>query len=1011
MSFIAIPGLIKKQVSYTGSLFSMVRWFLIIAVLTVLGCEYGFGQTTTVASGAWNTSANWSAGVPSGGNAIVNHPMTVNADLHPSSGTYAVNAPLTDVTGGTAYDMLITNSGKMDINANVTLEGVLTISQSGSLIVRSGDTLIIGYPGSTATSTFSNTSTIVVEAGAVLIINGNLDADNASGTTVDGELIINGNYTSENGASVAGTGTMNTTGTIVSSNSSTVFGSKNDCSSGPCSGNNLCATNTIGSAQTICNGSSPAQLTGNNPGSAFTYAWQQSTTSSTGGFADLAGANAQNYSPAPLTSTAWFRRRVSDGSCTATSVAVQVTVNPYVAASVSIAASPSTTVCSGASVTFTATPVNGGGAPSYQWKKNGVNVGTNSAAFTTSTLSNGDMIACVMTSSAQCVTGSPATSNTLAMTVLTGAVVWTGTTSTDWFTASNWCGSVPVSTSDVVIGSGTANMPVIASTGATCRNLTVNTGATLTIAGSNTLSVKGNVANSGTLAGTGTAVLNGTAAQTVTGTGVFKNITLNNASGATLSGAVTVSGVLTLTAGTLASNGNLTVDLTTGQISGAGSGSVSGNVTFKRSVSSAGYHYISSPIPGKTVADWNDNVTISTGSQYRNLYYYDETIADPDNEIGWTAITSLSAPLASMKGYALYYNSAATMDVTGTYTHAAVPANVTLTNTVSSDVTSDGWNLIGNPYPSTLDWDAASGWTKTNINNAIYFWDPVNNRYASYVAGVGTNGGTRYIPAMQAFWVKTSTSGVAGTLGMNNNVRTSAATPSIWKTGMSTNILKFSLTKESLTDETIIRFREDATEAFDGRLDAFKLKNDGNTPSLFTKTAGEEFAINSLPELTENYSVELFVEARVPGEYSLHAGQISTFDPAYIILLEDKKQHTFQDLKAQPVYVFQVAAGDSTGRFVVHIKRAADTVETPSENASVTIRGFEQTVYVGFPSGSGAATVVICNTMGREIFRRENIETNSGGFQTRFDAVSSGIYIVKVQTAAGTAAAKVYLSN
>ncbi len=86
-----------------------------------------------------------------------------------------------------------------------------------------------------------------------------------------------------------------------------------------------------------------------------------------------------------------------------------------VAASVSIAASLNP-VCAGSGVTFTATPTNGGTTPAYQWKVNGVNAGTNSTTYSY-TPANSDVITCVLTSNASCVTGSPATSNTVTMTV------------------------------------------------------------------------------------------------------------------------------------------------------------------------------------------------------------------------------------------------------------------------------------------------------------------------------------------------------------------------------------------------------------------------------------------------------------------------------------------------------------------------------------------------------------------------------------------------------------------
>lgn len=99
----------------------------------------------------------------------------------------------------------------------------------------------------------------------------------------------------------------------------------------------------------------------------------------------------------------------------ATSDPFTVVVIPDLTAEVSIMAS-STSVCDFTEVTFMATPVNGGMTPSYQWKVNGVNAGTNNANFTYVPLNN-DEVTVVMTSSHLCATSPVGTSNTVTMTV------------------------------------------------------------------------------------------------------------------------------------------------------------------------------------------------------------------------------------------------------------------------------------------------------------------------------------------------------------------------------------------------------------------------------------------------------------------------------------------------------------------------------------------------------------------------------------------------------------------
>ena len=76
-----------------------------------------------------------------------------------------------------------------------------------------------------------------------------------------------------------------------------------------------------------------------------------------------------------------------------------------------ITATSSTTICEGSPLTFTATTVNVGFSPVYQWKKNGVNTGSNSPSYTSTALQNGDVVSCVVSG---CV---PATSNGITVTV------------------------------------------------------------------------------------------------------------------------------------------------------------------------------------------------------------------------------------------------------------------------------------------------------------------------------------------------------------------------------------------------------------------------------------------------------------------------------------------------------------------------------------------------------------------------------------------------------------------
>ncbi len=117
---------------------------------------------------------------------------------------------------------------------------------------------------------------------------------------------------------------------------------------------------------------------------------------------------------------------------TATSNSITVTFNAAVAPAVSIALTSGTNPsANGASVTFTATPTNGGTAPGYQWKVGTANAGTNAGTYTTSTLTNGQVVSCVITSNASCVTAATAASNNITMTITGGTTTYCAASTTN----------------------------------------------------------------------------------------------------------------------------------------------------------------------------------------------------------------------------------------------------------------------------------------------------------------------------------------------------------------------------------------------------------------------------------------------------------------------------------------------------------------------------------------------------------------------------------------------------
>ncbi len=173
-------------------------------------------------------------------------------------------------------------------------------------------------------------------------------------------------------------------------------------------------------AGAICAGTSVTfTATPTNGGGVPTYQWQVNGVNAGGGGATFTSNSLNNGDVVRVIMT-------SNATCasptTATSNTITITINPPVVPSVSITANPNTPVCPGTSITFTVTPTNGGGAPTYQWQVNGVNAGSGGATFTTTTLNNGDVVHVIMTSNATCVSPATATSNNITVSILPASV-------------------------------------------------------------------------------------------------------------------------------------------------------------------------------------------------------------------------------------------------------------------------------------------------------------------------------------------------------------------------------------------------------------------------------------------------------------------------------------------------------------------------------------------------------------------------------------------------------------
>ncbi|TPG65992.1 DUF4394 domain-containing protein [Hymenobacter nivis] len=617
-------------------------------------------------------------------------------------------------------------------------------------------------------------------------------------------------------------------------------------------------------------------------------------------------------------------------------------------------------------------------------------------------------------------------------------LTWNGSASTDWGTAANWTPNrVPTNADDVTIPGGTPNQPAVSGSQA-ARFVVLASGASLTSNDGSTLTVGGNFTNNGgTLAGagTGTITLAGTAAQVIggTGTSAFQNLTVGTAA-TSLAGPAAVQRVLLL-------NGNLT---TTGQsltlLSNAANsahvvnaaGAVTGPVTVQRYIdgsinSGAGYRHYAAPVSGSTVADlatggftpvvnpaYNTAAIPSQVRAFPTVFGFDEarinTSGNPtpqDFDKGFFSPGALSDALTPGQGYVVNIPASETVDFVGTLNNG----DVARTGLTRGSQTESGWQLLGNPYPSPISWTTTYNNGAAGLNNAVYVVKSTGQYaggYASYVNGVGANGGTDQIATGQGFFVRVAAAGTPGALTFKNSGRlTTYASPAFQRGDATTApLVRLALRNAAgRADEAVVYFDATATAGFDAALDAYKLNPAGATMGLATAST-EALSIDARPALgTADVLVPLSVQAEA-GSYTLAAAELLRLPTGTKAFLRDALTGTVTDLSQQPSYPFAVTAGASaTGRFSLLLTTQAVLATAPaalSKQVNVFPNPARGTVSVGLPASLArqAIDATLVNALGQTVLRA----TLPAGAtsQLALPSVARGVYTLRLLTAEGT---------
>lgn len=530
---------------------------------------------------------------------------------------------------------------------------------------------------------------------------------------------------------------------------------------------------------------------------------------------------------------------------------------------------------------------------------------------------------------------------------------------------------------------------------------TLNAPALLTLAGA--------FVNDGTFnAGTGTVLLSGGGNQQVAGTATqttFHNLTINKTSGnATLQTGVRIRNTLTLSAGVLNTNGNLTLlstasgDARVAPITGTGS--IVGNVTVQRYLPNAdaqrAYRYLGSPVANAFVSDWKSEFPITgafndpslqeewpaianLNSSSPSLFVYNESNVSGDINDRYEAYpgsgqSSTSASLESGRGYAAFVRQSApiVIDVTGTLRQGNVNVNVT----AQSSSADDGWNLIANPYASPIHWNnielpaGVAAQIALEDNTGSMNLDP--GTYVHFTkSGVGVpedfNG---VIASGQAFWVKATSN---ATITFRESDKEPLFNPDFIRQAPTNDILRVRVDGVGGRDEMVVMFSPDASDDTDLAFDAVKLRNSNVNLSSFAAD-GARMAINTMGSLGCNKEVGMALEGVSPGQYSFRFSELESFGSSVSVRLLDNFTGDVAELSAaNEQYEFEVTDDESSfgdNRFKLYFSYPAPIADlrvTGDEvcigaNGLITIHNTQEGAsYYAMFQGERVAEPVIAN--------------------------------------------------
>ena len=569
------------------------------------------------------------------------------------------------------------------------------------------------------------------------------------------------------------------------------------------------------------------------------------------------------------------------------------------------------------------------------------------------------------------------TSNPLSLTMdadktvtatftLIPTTTWTGGAGGAWDIAGNWTNGVPTNTTNAIIPTNNNNSPnpVVSTATAIVNNLEIQSSRPFTINSGSALTIEGNLTQSGTI------IVNSSAT----------------------------------------ANGSLILK-----------GTTSGFVTYNRHTKTSDWHLMSSPVLSESISRFSGSGGYSTNGNNHGIATYDNTNVSPSSRYVYYTTAAGINNIASAghfiagKGYSIKTDNATIFPFTGYVNASDVSVSIT-----DGSATGNKWNLVGNPFTSSINGntnaDAVNNFLTVNASEldpvrvAMYVWNGT-----SYDIINQATAGSQHIAVAQGFFVESKNGG--GTIQLTKAMQSHQTGDNFQRTSNTVPSISLMISNGKSKKSTDIKYYKTATIGLDPGYDAGVFSGEEQAFNVYTQLLSNEttvgFGIQSLP--TNNYEamvIPLGVNAVENTTLSFTAA-IENLPSGINVYIEDKVENTFTLLDtAQANYTATVtSAVNGFGRFYLHTTSSVLSVDTniAALNSIHIYKSNTRTLTITGLANQEKNNVKVYTILGKQVFNKSIAAQQKAEVQLPM-SLSTGVYLIKLQTANGSVNKKVILN-